>query len=419
MSELHVAEVGELFMIDDEFRFMSDQNMLEYDFIVIDVESLIETVEKQASSKIKDRFDDLKDFISKKNIPIVFFCSSSGAFSEKTKKAESSIYEYLGIELEEKSSQGKRIEFNKETLFTNFLNKHGNDFDYSIGFPVHPGVSIGNAKSRHLSIGFYTKDFVFLPIIGEDSGYASHEFLLELYEVCRAIRKDNQNIQLPDWTNDYLLPGERNERENLTNIEKEIALLIDEKTLSQNRLNSHLPLKQLWSGTGINLENAAKMVFEELGFTLLHSEPGRDDIIMKWGEQIVIVEVKGQSKSAAEKNAAQLEKWVSSYKADHDDSPKGILLVNTYRELSIENRKLPSFPDQMLKYSIDRNHCLLTTVQLCTLMLHCRANPHDKNVEVDKMISTTGVYESLNSWKDYIESPVKKPIEKKAVKKIK
>ncbi|MNL63055.1 hypothetical protein D3C87_1871450 [compost metagenome] len=73
----------------------------------------------------------------------------------------------------------------------------------------------------------------------------------------------------------------------------------------------------------------------------------------------------------------------------------------------------------MLKYSMDRDHCLLTTIQLCTLLLHCRANPDDKDAEVDNLISTTGIYKSLKSWKDYIESTPQKPIEKKTVKKIK
>jgi len=54
---------------------------------------------------------------------------------------------------------------------------------------------------------------------------------------------------------------------------------------------------------------------------------------MKWREQIVIVEVKGQNKSAAEKNAAQLEKWLSTYFAENGVAPKGMLLVNTFRSI--------------------------------------------------------------------------------------
>lgn len=402
MGEIHIAEIGELFINEDGFDFLSDQNMLEYDFILIDNDWLIGSIHEQPMSLIQDRFNDLKDFISTKKIPVVFFCSKGGRFASLT--FSSSIYECLDIDVTEKRTTGKKIEIKDNTLFSDFLKRNVHNFDYSVGFSTYPGTSIGNAKSQALSIGFYTTDFVFLPSFAEETDYDESEFLSELYEICRNIRKDEPVLNIPKWANGYLLPGEKDEKEKLKKIESEIARLNEQRVKSENRFSTFLSLKQLWSGSGTVLESAVKKVFEELGFTMLRAEPGRDDIIMTWKEQTVIVEVKGQNKSAAEKNAAQLEKWVSTYLAEKDVTPKGILLVNTYRELPLADRTQPSFPNQMLGYSKARKHCLMTTLQLCTLLLYCRANPNQKDSEVEKLLNTVGPYQPSIVWNEFIET---------------
>ena len=54
--------------------------------------------------------------------------------------------------------------------------------------------------------------------------------------------------------------------------------------------------------------------------------PDRDDLILQYNDRIAVVEIKGVlRKSAAERHAAQLEKWVSSYFSDKGIRPKGIL----------------------------------------------------------------------------------------------
>jgi hypothetical protein len=402
VSEIHIAEVGEFFPNQDSFDFLSDQNMLEYDFIIVDNDTLVKSINGQLLNDIELRFSDLKDFATKKNIPVVFLGTIGGFFEAIS--SNGSIYELLGIEVTEESSAGRKIEINSNSLFADFLNINAAVFEYNIAYSVYPGISLGNAKSKSLSIGFYTKDFVFLPSLAEDPDIDDNVFLNQLYEICRSVRKDLEIFSIPNWANEYLLPGEENERENLKQIENKIVVLVQQKTDSENRLATFFPLKQLWSGSGNALENAAKKVFEELGFTLLHSELGRDDIVMRWNHEIIIVEVKGQSKSAAEKNAAQLEKWLSTYTADKGIEAKGILLVNTYRELPLEKRTQPSFPNQMLSYSERRNHCLLTTLQLCTLLLYCRKNPAKKKATIEELISTVGPYKQFIKWQDFIST---------------
>ena len=92
MNYIHIAEIGELFKLEEGFSFLSNQNMLEYDFIVIDMVSLIQSIDGQLLSKITNRFNDLKEFISNKNIPVVFFCTGTASFSQKLPGPDKYIY---------------------------------------------------------------------------------------------------------------------------------------------------------------------------------------------------------------------------------------------------------------------------------------------------------------------------------------
>ena len=88
----------------------------------------------------------------------------------------------------------------------------------------------------------------------------------------------------------------------------------------------------------------------------LEAEKGRSDKIAKYGEVAIVAEIKGVTKSAAEKHAAQLEKWVAQYFEENEVSPKGMLIVNGFCDMPLNERLEDVFPQQMLKY------CGYTTV---------------------------------------------------------
>jgi len=406
MKKLHVAQIGDILKTADRFRFSSTQNILEYDFILIDVHTLIYKVDginQMSYDAIENRFNDLKDFVKRKDTPIVFFCSESGTYFPSSSVGASNLYRSLGIEAETALTQGKKIEINPSSIFFNFMEKYKEHFFYTRAFTKHVGTNIGNAQSKNLSVGFYTNDIAFLPELLVDHDRNEHEFLLDLYQVCRSIRKGDEPTNLPAWTNEYVLPGEKSERENLNKIESEIERLLKEKEETHTRLTTFLPLKQLWSGTGATLEHAAKLAFEELGFTIMPAEPNRDDIIMTRGDQTIIVEVKGLTKSAGEKNAGQLQKWLGGYMADHGVEAKGILLVNAFREMPLNERTQDAFPAQMIPFATRTDQCLLTTTELCSLLLHCRKHPEEKDAILDDLLSTVGIYNKYNQWDQYIE----------------
>ena len=125
-------------------------------------------------------------------------------------------------------------------------------------------------------------------------------------------------------------------------------------------------------------------------------------MVVEFEGKYAVVEVKGKKGSAAESDAAQLEKWVAGSKEEKGKDAKGILFVNAYSETPLADRTEPVFPQQMLKYSTQREHCLMSTLQLLGLLLEARAHP-DRRVDlVSSLFSTVGVYQQFANWRAFL-----------------
>jgi len=161
---------------------------------------------------------------------------------------------------------------------------------------------------------------------------------------------------------------------------------------------AHVTSAALGAVTGID-------VFQELGVKATHGEPGRDDVIVEFDGMHAVIEVKGKKGSAAESDAAQLEKWVAGFKEEKGADPKGILLVNAYCETPLAERTEPAFPHQMLKYSTQREHCLMTTTQLLGLLLEARAHSERRVDLVNSLFSTVSVYPQFADWRTFLIAP--------------
>ncbi len=161
---------------------------------------------------------------------------------------------------------------------------------------------------------------------------------------------------------------------------------------------------QLFLGTGRPLELEVKKVLELLGGVVTEPGPGRDDWKVSFPEGDAVVEVKGVTKSAAEKQAAQLEKWVATALEETGKSPKGLLVVNTWRDLPIEERTRDDFPSQMLPYSESREHCLITGLQLLIVRSDVEHNPDRASFWRKEMLQTSGLLAVTEDWRSIIEA---------------
>lgn len=137
-------------------------------------------------------------------------------------------------------------------------------------------------------------------------------------------------------------------------------------------------------------------------FSLTEAEKGRSDIIAQYNDTHVVAEIKGVTKSAAEKHAAQLEKWVSQYIEENETVPKALLIVNGFCETPVYNRTEEVFPNQMLKYCQSRGHALMTATQLLCLFIEIQQNPECKQERLGALLSCVGKYQRYQDVEKYL-----------------
>lgn len=402
---MKIAQIGEQFSSLPRIDFFSSQTFLEYDGLLISIPFISGRSTNYQFHFFEKKKKQLEEFISIKKIPIVYTASYSDTIKVIDRnilqaKPLNLIFPVPMIKLEEEA--GTNMNWTPKTIFTDFFEKYKNWFNYNRIYSQFSGTVLCSTPFTSKALSFFTEDAVFLPEISGRIKEEEPNFLLELFNCAQKVRYDPNKNPLPKWTKSYFLPGEAEASQKI----KSLALQIEEikSDLQQLEIENDqlVEKKRIFTASGNELEMYVEIILKELGFEILQAEKNRDDLIIKYGDQIAVVEIKGLSHSAGEKNAAQLEKWRATYLENTGINPKGILVVNSYRELPLLERTEENFPDQMLRYSTGREHCLITTVQLLTLHLEISLNPTSKETIIKSLFETIGRYPDTYKWKNYI-----------------
>ena len=96
----------------------------------------------------------------------------------------------------------------------------------------------------------------------------------------------------------------------------------------------------------------------------------------------------------------QLEKWVAEAYLENEKPHKGILVVTSWRELPLDQRAEPTFPPQMVPTAEARGHCLMTGLQLLSMVravLIGRADKADVRAEVMNKVGVLTDWDDLSS----------------------
>lgn len=228
------------------------------------------------------------------------------------------------------------------------------------------------------------------------------EFFETLLDALRDMSGE-RSVSRPSWSRSFATGRQRTLRAEatsaLTAVEEARAAL----TTAQQAVDRAEIADQLYLGTGRTLELQVKEVLELLGGVVTEPEAGRDDWRVEFPEGAAVVEVKGVSKSAAEKHAAQLEKWIANHYEETGVQPKGLLIVNTWRDTPLDERTESDFPDQMLKYSTSREHCLITGLQLFLIREELALGLSTAEGWRRRILTTNGVLEGASDWSALIE----------------
>ena len=228
------------------------------------------------------------------------------------------------------------------------------------------------------------------------------KYLDALFELNHALMACEDSYSLPLWADGIKILDEEDQEkkleQDLTKLESVKAEIAKREAL----INQIRRKKILLAASGTTLEEVVKETLQEIGFTLHEAEVGRSDIIASYDGVDVVAEIKGVSKSAAEKHAAQLEKWVAQFIEEKGRSPKALLIVNGYCDTPLSERTEEVFPDQMLKYCKSREHALITTTQLLCLYIEIKDNPECAKERITEMLSCVGKYSRYLDYKKYL-----------------
>lgn len=202
---------------------------------------------------------------------------------------------------------------------------------------------------------------------------------------------------VPEWLHKFALPEQAVAQEETLKLLSEMAVLEEKREKLRATDAESNQWKRLVASDGLALEQQVVLAFQELGFEALTVLRGRSDLRLLKGEQKFVVEVKGTRKSAAEKHAAQLEKWVAEEIATGSPA-KGILVVNGWRDLPLNERTEAVFPAQMIAYSTARSHCLISGLQLLSLVRAVgegQLTAHQVGIILEQ---TNGCLDGWNDW---------------------
>jgi hypothetical protein len=265
--------------------------------------------------------------------------------------------------------------------------------------------------------------FVILPLVYSQEYFKTRKeftsvcstFVESLLDLSKELKKSTGDYSLPEWTRRYLIPGEQDQRIQLSKKEVDLQRILSEISQAKEQLANTEKYKLLFSGIGRALEVAVAEILRQLGFTVAPGAEGRDDLIITYRDKVGVVEIKGTAKSAAEKHAAQLEKWVAEYMTQRNQTPKGFLIINAFNTTPLNERVEKAFPDQMVKYSVNRSHCLLTSTQLLGLCLYLNSHREERDTLIEELFNTKGIYQKFEDYSSFlsIEEELEQKIEVK------
>ena len=214
--------------------------------------------------------------------------------------------------------------------------------------------------------------------------------------------RGTDNDEPPSWTGQYHLPREQALVDELGNANERLEAALREVDTTQVALLQRQRLKRLFYATGAAFESAVRAAFESLGCVVDDGPPNRTDFIVRCGDRVAVIEAKGVGGSAAERNSAQLEKWVSEYIEAHEVHPKPVLIVNAFRSESTLGQRSIAFPHQMLDYATKREHCLITGLQLLGAVLDVESAPTKRAGVVDSIFDTVGIWQHYQQSSEFL-----------------
>lgn len=318
-------------------------------------------------------------------------------------------------------ASGDRIEVHGDGPISSFLRKYLADLQYNAVLENPEGSVLARVRGTNRAVAVQGSveggglllaipASKFVPQIEDEDDPdgkehwpdRSADFQVDLLAAIQSQVGQSEVIR-PAWATNFTTGAEKLAQEKVSKQSASVDRARKALAKAQEELAKVEALSQLYLGTGRTLELQVRDVFKMIGGTVSEPEPNRADWHVDFSGTPAVLEIKGVTKSASEKNAAQLEKWVAGVYESTGTSPKGLLVVNTWREVPLPDRTEADFPDQMLPYSIARGHCLLTGLDVFAIACDIQRDRDRSHFWRDKILSTSGRLEGAPDWREFIQ----------------
>lgn len=319
-------------------------------------------------------------------------------------------------------ARGDRIELDGDGPIVDVLRKYKKFMAYDTIVTDPPGSILAHVSGTDRVVGFIQRTkagghLILIPHMNlqieqddeDEEEYEPRKWVKEAPEfqedLLDAISQLTGGVVVvrPAWAERYATESQKKLRDEVVKQQARIESNRLKLARLQKRTEEAESRDQLYLGSGRALELEVKSVMELLGGTVSEPSPGRDDWKVAFPEGDAVIEAKGVKKSAAEKFAAQLEKWVAGSLEESGKAAKGILVVNTWRDIPLSDRTGIDFPAQMIPYSKSRGHCLVTGLQLFIMRSEIEKNPIMAESFRQKILETSGVLDGLNDWTSIVQ----------------
>lgn len=152
------------------------------------------------------------------------------------------------------------------------------------------------------------------------------------------------------------------------------------------------------------MKDVCKDVLNEVGIKAKDGKKAREDLVFIRNNEHFLIEVKGCEKSANKSHVKQVESHKKEYTDENEIVVKGILLINAWRRLPLEERNTadrPIFPNEIMKLVNLYKICLMTTQQLFVIYCKQLEGNFDLNTFIEKLKNSNGRFEGFNNINSY------------------
>lgn len=243
-------------------------------------------------------------------------------------------------------------------------------------FPGEPLFFVG--PDRAVAGGYvyhHPGHLLFLPL-PETTGGPVDEALVRLVS---RVGSGGFNLDLPDWSDDYLVPDEAAARASLRDLLSEQETLMRRLEEGRQRVREAEHLKALFSGSGPTFLAAITNVFQELGTIALSGLLSDDSVVVEDGERfLVVLAADGSDEADA---AGHLEDRLERFRGAFFSDAKGLV---------VHSRGVPPedgvVNDVMVARLAAAGHVYLTGFDL----LHLATSDDLRRTALDRMFAASG-----------------------------